>query len=79
MMEIEDVSVQIFYGELPYSPGLQFQRIDNVGAEGLQFLVGGFDIDCKEPENGRFEGRFPHAEEDRCFLAEDGTNAFVWV
>jgi hypothetical protein len=30
MVEIEEVPVQILYGELPQSPGLFFQRIDDV-------------------------------------------------
>ena len=30
MVEIEEIPVEVHYGELPQSPGLQFQRIDDV-------------------------------------------------
>src|SRR5882762_4779860 len=39
MVEIEEISVQILYRELPSFPRLFFQRIHDVRSERLQFLV----------------------------------------
>jgi hypothetical protein len=32
MVEIEEIPIEIHYGELPQSPRLQFQRVDDVRA-----------------------------------------------
>jgi len=59
MVEIEEVPVKVLYGELPQSPRLFFQRIDDVRTERLQFLIRRIDILGEHPVNGRFERRLP--------------------
>ena len=69
MVKVEDVSVQILYCELPQSPGLLFQRIDDLGAPRLQLRVRLVDVLREDPVNRRFEWRFPLPQENRYILA----------
>jgi hypothetical protein len=64
IMEIENVPIQILYGELPQSPWLGFQRIHDVRACRLQFLVRSIDIFSEHPVNGRLERLLPPSKEN---------------
>src|ERR1700744_3867975 len=52
-----DQAVEIGGGELPLSPGFFFEGSDDVGAEGLQLLVGRLDVFGEDPVDGWLEGR----------------------
>jgi hypothetical protein len=65
MVQIEEVPVQILYGELPQPPRLFFQRPHDVRTWRLQFLMRRIDIFSEHPVNPEFERRLPLAKEYR--------------
>jgi hypothetical protein len=79
VMDIKEVSVDILHGELADAPGFCFQRIDDVCAEGLQFLIRRIDVWCEHPVNGGLEGRLPLAKEDGHVRSHHGSDSLVRV
>src|SRR5271166_2497538 len=79
MMEVEKIPIQILHGELPQSPRLCLQWIDDLRTQRHQFLVRRVDVLRKDPVDGGFEWRLPLPEENYHLVAGDGANFFAWV
>src|SRR5580658_7136984 len=65
VVNVEAVAVDILDGELPYPPGLLFQRIHDVCAERFQLLVRRVDVAGENPVNGGLKWRMSLAKEYR--------------
>jgi hypothetical protein len=77
VVEVEEVAVGVLDGELSDAPGLQLEGVGDVGAGGLQVLVGGVDVFGEDPVDGWLEGGFPFAEEEGGFAAGHGAHFFA--
>src|SRR6185369_7841844 len=61
--KIEAVAVEVFHRELMQSPGLLFERLNDLRTQRAQLVVGGIDVGRKYPVYRRLEGLAFAAEE----------------
>jgi hypothetical protein len=79
VVKIEAVSIDVFHGELAQTPRFLFERLDDICAAGMQFLIGRIDVRRKYPANSRFEWPASSAKENHHGFARDGTDIAPWV
>src|SRR5690348_2494569 len=65
VVKMEAIVVEVFDRELPESPRLGFERLDDVRAGGLELGITLVDFRRMHPEHRGFEGRGALAEENR--------------
>jgi hypothetical protein len=78
VVEVEDIAVEVLDGELTDAPGFCFQGVGDVGAGGLEVLVGGVDVFGEDPVDGRLEGGFSFAEEEGGVAVGDSADFFAF-